>query len=133
VLPGRPPGRAPHQRPSATLFQQGRLPGRIGRTLRRRSSRSSGLPARGSRSPGGRIVSRFSPIVTCRIRALDVIAIRARPDVISIRAPRMLSTGFEPGFLPPDPVGQLGRGYPNIPRLVTDMQEPRPRELLCWT
>jgi subtilisin family serine protease/outer membrane protein OmpA-like peptidoglycan-associated protein len=46
--------------------------------------------------PDVRIVSRFGPIVTCRIRARDVIAVRARPDVISIKAARGLSPGFEP-------------------------------------
>ena len=46
--------------------------------------------------PGVRIVSRFGTIVTCRIRARDVIAVRARPDVISLKAARGLSPGFEP-------------------------------------
>jgi subtilisin family serine protease len=55
--------------------------------------------------PGVRIVSRFGPIATCRIRARDVIAIRARPDVVSFKAPRLLSPGFEPAFPPLDPVG----------------------------
>ena len=46
--------------------------------------------------PGVRIVSRFETIATCRIRARDVIAVRARRDVISIKAARVLSPGFEP-------------------------------------
>jgi GH25 family lysozyme M1 (1,4-beta-N-acetylmuramidase) len=46
--------------------------------------------------PDVRIVSRFGAIATCRIRARDVIAVRARPDVLSIKAARGLSPGFEP-------------------------------------
>ena len=55
--------------------------------------------------PGVRIVSRFGTIVTCRIRARDVIPVRARPDVVSVKAPRILGPGFEPAFPPPVPVG----------------------------
>ena len=46
--------------------------------------------------PDVRIVSRFGAIATCRIRARDVIAVRARPDVVSLKAARGLSPGFEP-------------------------------------
>jgi subtilisin family serine protease len=53
--------------------------------------------------PDVRMVSRFGTIATCRIRARDVIAVRARPDVISLKAPRILSPGFEPSVTPPDP------------------------------
>jgi len=52
--------------------------------------------------PGVRIVSRFGTIVTCRIRARDVIAVRARPEVVSVKAPRILVPGFEPALPPPD-------------------------------
>jgi subtilisin family serine protease len=53
--------------------------------------------------PDVRMVSRFGPIATCRIRARDVIAVRARPDVISLKAARILSPGFEaPPDTPPD-------------------------------
>ena len=45
--------------------------------------------------PDVRIVSRFGAIATCRIRARDVIAVRARPDVVSLKAARGLSPGFE--------------------------------------
>ena len=51
--------------------------------------------------PDVRMVSRFDTIATCRIRARDVIAVRARPDVISLKAPRILSPGFEPPLVPP--------------------------------
>ena len=53
--------------------------------------------------PGVRIVSRFGTIATCRIRARDVIAVRARPEVVSVKAPRILGPGFEPALPPPDP------------------------------
>ena len=53
--------------------------------------------------PDVRMVSRFGTIATCRIRARDVIAVRSRPDVLSLKAPRILSPGFEPPVLPPDP------------------------------
>ncbi len=52
--------------------------------------------------PGVRIVSRFGTIATCRIRAQDVIPVRARRDVISIKAARVLSPGFEPPSASPD-------------------------------
>jgi subtilisin family serine protease len=52
--------------------------------------------------PGVRMVARFGTIATCRIRARDVIAVRARPDVISIKAAHGLSPGFEPAASPPD-------------------------------
>jgi subtilisin family serine protease len=48
--------------------------------------------------PDVRIVARFGTIATCRIRARDVIAVRARTDVISLKAARGLSPGFEPAF-----------------------------------
>jgi hypothetical protein len=55
--------------------------------------------------PDVRMVSRFGTIATCRIRARDVIAVRARPDVISLKAARILSPGFEPPpVTSPDPV-----------------------------
>jgi subtilisin family serine protease/outer membrane protein OmpA-like peptidoglycan-associated protein len=53
--------------------------------------------------PDVRIVSRFGTVATCRIRTRDVIAVRARPDVISVKAARGLSPGFEPATGPPDP------------------------------
>jgi subtilisin family serine protease/outer membrane protein OmpA-like peptidoglycan-associated protein len=46
--------------------------------------------------PGVRIVSRFGTVVTCRIRAQDVVSVRARPDVMSIKAARGLAPDFEP-------------------------------------
>ena len=59
--------------------------------------------------PGVRMVSRFGCIATCRIQARDVIAVRARPDVLSLKAPRILSPGFEPPPIPPpDPAGSSG-------------------------
>ena len=61
------------------------------------------LAAPGTDIPGVRIVARFGPIVTCRIRARDVIGVRARPDVISVKAARGLSPGFDPGAVTPDP------------------------------
>lgn len=59
--------------------------------------------------PDVRIVSRFGPIATCRIRARDVIAVRARPDVISVKAARGLSPGLEPDF------GPLEAASPAVP------------------
>ena len=50
--------------------------------------------------PDVRIVSRFGTIATCRIRARDIVAIRARRDVISLKAARGLSPGFEPAIEP---------------------------------
>ena len=58
--------------------------------------------------PDVRIVSRFGTIATCRIRARDVIGVRARPDVISLKAPRILSPGLGAPVMPPDPVGWAG-------------------------
>ena len=52
--------------------------------------------------PGVRIVSRFGTIVTCRIRACDVIPVRALSEVISIKAALRLSAGFEPAATSPD-------------------------------
>ena len=46
--------------------------------------------------PDIRIVSRFGTIATCRIRARDVVPVRARRDVVSLKAARGLSPGFEP-------------------------------------
>ena len=52
--------------------------------------------------PDVRIVSRFGTVATCRIRARDVVAVRARPEVVSVKAARGLSPGF-------DPAGRDGR------------------------
>ena len=46
--------------------------------------------------PDVRMVSRFGHIATCRIHASDVVAVRARPDVVSLKAARSLSPGYEP-------------------------------------
>src|SRR5580700_7278273 len=56
----------------------------------------------GIQIPDVRIVSRFGTVATCRIRARDVVAVRARPEVISVKAARGLSPGFEPSA---DPAG----------------------------
>jgi subtilisin family serine protease len=56
--------------------------------------------------PGVRMMARFGTIATCRIRARDVIAVRARPEVISVKAARGLSPGFAPAVDPPDSPGQ---------------------------
>jgi subtilisin family serine protease len=61
--------------------------------------------------PDVQIVSRFGPIVTCRLRARDVIAVRARHDVMSIKAARGVSPGIEPGF---DPLDSPGPAVPDI-------------------
>jgi hypothetical protein len=52
--------------------------------------------------PGVRIVSRFGTIATCRLRARDVIPVRARPEIRSIKAARGLSPGAEPAADPVD-------------------------------
>ena len=46
--------------------------------------------------PDIRIVSRFGTVATCRIRARDIVPVRARRDVVSLKAARGLSPGFEP-------------------------------------
>jgi subtilisin family serine protease len=55
--------------------------------------------------PGVRMVARFGTIATCRIRAREVVAVRARRDVVSLKAARGISPGFEPPAGPPDPAG----------------------------
>jgi subtilisin family serine protease len=45
--------------------------------------------------PDLQIVSRFGTIATCRIRARDIIPVRARRDVVSLKAAHGLSPGFE--------------------------------------
>src|SRR5690348_13107960 len=42
------------------------------------------------------MVSYFGTIATCRIPARDIVAVRARPEVLSLKAARGLSPGFEP-------------------------------------
>src|ERR1700722_5542944 len=70
--------------------------------------------------PDVQMVSRFDTIATCRIRARDVIAVRARPDVLSLKAPRILSPGFEPPpILLPDPAGS-----PRPDLRPTDVRRP---------
>src|SRR5690348_6207483 len=66
------------------------------------------------------MISRFDTIATCRIEARNVIAVRARPDVLSLKAPRILSPGFEPPpVTPSDPVS------PSLPDLrPTDVRRP---------
>ena len=46
--------------------------------------------------PDIEIVSRFGTVATCRIRARDVVPVRARSDVVSLKAAHGLSPGFEP-------------------------------------
>ena len=46
--------------------------------------------------PDVRIVSRFGIVATCRIRARDIIPVRARPEVASLKAARGLSPGCDP-------------------------------------
>lgn len=46
--------------------------------------------------PGVRIVARFGTVATCRVAASDVIAVRARPEVLSLKAARGISPGWEP-------------------------------------
>jgi hypothetical protein len=52
--------------------------------------------------PDVQIVARFGAIATCRIRAQDIITVRARPDVISLKAARGLSPGIDPAGIAPD-------------------------------
>ena len=68
------------------------------------------LATPGTDIPGVRMVARFGPIATCRIRARDVIGVRARPDVISVKAARGLSPGFDPGAAVPDPADPAAPG-----------------------
>jgi hypothetical protein len=58
--------------------------------------------------PNVRIVSRFGTIVTCRIRARDVVPVRARPDVISFKAALGVGPDFEPSHRPRDSAGPAG-------------------------
>ena len=53
--------------------------------------------------PGVQMVSCFGTIATCRILARDVVTVRARCDVLSVKAANRLSPGFEPTAGPPDP------------------------------
>lgn len=53
--------------------------------------------------PGVRMVARFDTIATCRIPAREVVAVRARRDVISLKAARGISPGFEAPAGPADP------------------------------
>lgn len=46
--------------------------------------------------PGVRLVARFGTIATCRIRAGDVVPVRARDDVLSLKAARRVSPALEP-------------------------------------
>ncbi|NEA33398.1 S8 family serine peptidase [Streptomyces sp. SID13031] len=46
--------------------------------------------------PGVRQVAHFGPIATCRLRACDVTAVHAHPDVRSLKAARGLSPGHVP-------------------------------------
>ena len=41
--------------------------------------------------PGVRVVARFGTVATCRIPARDVVEVRARPDIISVKAARGIS------------------------------------------
>ncbi len=63
---------------------------------------------------GVRIVSRFGPIATCRIPADEVVAVRARPDVLSVKAARGIRPGDEPG----PPAGPAAEPQP----LPTDLR-----------
>ena len=51
------------------------------------------LAAPGLDVPGVRMVARFGTVATCRVLARDVIAVRARPEVISVKAARGISPG----------------------------------------
>ena len=52
----------------------------------------------GTEIPDLQIVSRFGTIATCRIRARDIIPVRARRDVVSLKASHGLSPGFAPAI-----------------------------------
>ena len=51
--------------------------------------------------PGARIVSRFGTIATCRLAASAIRDVRRHPDVVSLKAPRLLG----PEYDSPNPVG----------------------------
>lgn len=53
--------------------------------------------------PDVRVISSFGTVATCRIRARDVVPVRALPDVVSLKAARGLSPGFEPAANPAAP------------------------------
>jgi len=69
--------------------------------------------------PGVRLVARFGLVSTCRIRARDVIAVRARDDVVSLKAARGVSPGLAPA---PAPV--LLGGPPGTEARPTDVRRP---------
>jgi hypothetical protein len=46
--------------------------------------------------PDVRMVSRFGTVATCRIRARDVLAVRALPYVLSVKASSRIGPAFEP-------------------------------------
>ena len=59
--------------------------------------------------PDVRMVSRFGTIATCRIRARDVIAVRARPDVAQPQGAAHPQPGIRARPMPPpDPAGPAG-------------------------
>lgn len=49
----------------------------------------------GVEPPGVRVIARFGTVATCRIRADQVVAVRARDDVVSLKAARLLSPTLE--------------------------------------
>jgi subtilisin family serine protease len=61
--------------------------------------------------PDVQMVSRFGTIATCRLRARDVIAVRARRDVMSLKAARGIGPGCEPAL---DPLESAGPALPDI-------------------
>jgi hypothetical protein len=64
--------------------------------------------------PGVRIVSRFGTVATCRIPGPEVVAVRARPEVLSLKAARGISPGGpaddEPPAMPEPMPGDERRG-----------------------
>ncbi|MGW1726447.1 S8 family serine peptidase [Streptomyces sp. NPDC002306] len=55
--------------------------------------------------PGVRVVSRFGTVATCRIPISDIVAVRARPEVLSVKAARGVVPGREPDAAVPDSPG----------------------------
>ena len=78
----------------------------------------------GTEVPGARVIARFGTIATCRLRARDVIAVRARPEVISIKAARGVNPGFEV------PLETLDWDVPSLPPThPTDIRRDRALDL----
>jgi subtilisin family serine protease len=74
--------------------------------------------------PGVRVVARFGPIATCRIRHAAVGAVRAHPDVVSLKSARPLGPEHPgPGVPAPSP-GPRGQDEPGRSAVQSEPRRP---------